>query len=148
MTFKSTRSFRNPLRLQNDKLELENNSYNVLGSQGPVGRPFRRIRSYDRLWRGRGWWWITNYWIKPMPGVSLSACRMQEEWRGEVVHLSWSPRAFLLKGFLTDKECDHLIKLVRVVSGSPRRFRCWVAYLICSSDNVCPWYAPLMHHWC
>ena len=36
----------------------------------------------------------------------------QEEWRGEVVHLSWSPRAFLLKGFLSDEECDHLIKLV------------------------------------
>ena len=37
----------------------------------------------------------------------------QEEWRGEVVHLSWSPRAFLLKGLLSDEECDHLIELVR-----------------------------------
>ncbi len=37
---------------------------------------------------------------------------MQEEWRGEVIHLSWAPRAFLLKGFLSDEECDHLIKLV------------------------------------
>lgn len=36
----------------------------------------------------------------------------QEEWRGEVVHLSWSPRAFLLKGFLSDEECDHLINTV------------------------------------
>ncbi len=33
----------------------------------------------------------------------------QEEWRGEIVHISWSPRAFLLKNFLTDEECDHLI---------------------------------------
>ena len=38
---------------------------------------------------------------------------MQEEWRGEVVHLSWSPRSFLLKGFLSDEEADHLIALVR-----------------------------------
>jgi prolyl 4-hydroxylase len=26
------------------------------------------------------------------------------------IHLSWEPRAFLLKGFLSDEECDHLIK--------------------------------------
>ena len=44
-------------------------------------------------------------------------CHAQEEWRGEVVHLSWSPRAFLLKGFLSDEECDHLIKLVRGAAG-------------------------------
>lgn len=37
---------------------------------------------------------------------------MQEEWRGEVIHLSWSPRAFLLKNFLSDEECDHLINTV------------------------------------
>lgn len=36
-----------------------------------------------------------------------------EEWRGEVVHLSWRPRAFLYKRFLSDAECDHLIALVR-----------------------------------
>ena len=29
------------------------------------------------------------------------------------MHLSWSPRAFLLKGLLSDEECDHLIELVR-----------------------------------
>lgn len=46
--------------------------------------------------------------------------RAQEEWRGEVVHLSWSPRAFLLKGFLSDEECDHLIKLVRGAAGARR----------------------------
>ena len=43
----------------------------------------------------------------------------QEEWRGEVVEVSWSPRAFLLKSFLSDKECQHFIdkvctKLVRL----------------------------------
>ena len=44
----------------------------------------------------------------------------QEEWRGEVVHLSWSPRAFLLKGLLSDEECDHLIELVRGAGGGAR----------------------------
>lgn len=33
---------------------------------------------------------------------------MQEEWHGEVIHLSWRPRAFLYKRFLTDEECDHV----------------------------------------
>ncbi|KAG8387445.1 hypothetical protein BUALT_Bualt02G0022100 [Buddleja alternifolia] len=30
-----------------------------------------------------------------------------------VTQNSWSPRAFLYRGFLTDKECDHLITLLR-----------------------------------
>ncbi|KAF3785543.1 putative prolyl 4-hydroxylase 7 [Nymphaea thermarum] len=30
-----------------------------------------------------------------------------------VTQLSWHPRAFLYKGFLSDEECDHLIKLTR-----------------------------------
>lgn len=29
------------------------------------------------------------------------------------MHLSWSPRAFLLKGFLSQEECDHLINKAR-----------------------------------
>ncbi|EIE19822.1 hypothetical protein COCSUDRAFT_25518 [Coccomyxa subellipsoidea C-169] len=33
----------------------------------------------------------------------------KEEWRGEVIEVSWSPRAFLLKGFLKEAECEHLI---------------------------------------
>ena len=33
----------------------------------------------------------------------------QELWRGEVKQLSWSPRSFLLKGFLSDKECEYMI---------------------------------------
>ena len=36
---------------------------------------------------------------------------LQEEWRGEIVQLSWEPRAYLLKGFMADDECEHLIKL-------------------------------------
>ncbi|KAK9116957.1 hypothetical protein Sjap_015904 [Stephania japonica] len=30
-----------------------------------------------------------------------------------VTQLSWQPRAFLYKGFLSDEECDHLVKLAR-----------------------------------
>lgn len=30
-----------------------------------------------------------------------------------VTQLSWNPRAFLYKGFLSDEECDHLINLAR-----------------------------------
>ena len=40
-----------------------------------------------------------------MPCIMLAA---QEEWHGEVIHLSWKPRAFLYKKFLTDEECDYL----------------------------------------
>lgn len=42
-------------------------------------------------------------------GHTVGFGELKEEWRGEVIHLSWSPRAFLLKGFLSDEECDHLI---------------------------------------
>lgn len=37
---------------------------------------------------------------------------LQEEWRGEVVQLSWKPRAFHIKGFLSEEECDHIINTV------------------------------------
>lgn len=40
---------------------------------------------------------------------------LQEEWRGEVEQISWSPRAYIFKGFLTDAECDHLISHVRTL---------------------------------
>ena len=38
---------------------------------------------------------------------------LQEEWRGAVTTLAWSPRAFQLHGFLSEQECDHIMKLVR-----------------------------------
>lgn len=38
---------------------------------------------------------------------------LQEDWRGEILQLSWAPRSFLLKGFLSDEECAHLIKLAK-----------------------------------
>ncbi|KAL6758130.1 hypothetical protein V8C86DRAFT_2604305 [Haematococcus lacustris] len=46
-------------------------------------------------------------------GHTIGFGELKEEWRGEIVHLSWSPRAFLLKGFLSDEECDHLINKAR-----------------------------------
>lgn len=33
----------------------------------------------------------------------------QIEWSGEVQHISWQPRVFLYKKFLSDQECDHLM---------------------------------------
>lgn len=38
---------------------------------------------------------------------------LQLEWSGRVIPVSWSPRAFLFKDFLTDEECDHLTATVR-----------------------------------
>ena len=45
--------------------------------------------------------------LRPDPPTTAPP-RPQEEWHGEVVHLSWRPRAFLYKNFLTDEECEHL----------------------------------------
>ena len=41
---------------------------------------------------------------------------LQEEWRGEVEQVSWSPRAYIFKKFLSDAECDHLINNVRTIT--------------------------------
>ena len=38
--------------------------------------------------------------------------KLQDKWTGEVVELSWQPRAFLFKKFMTDEECDHIIAKV------------------------------------
>ena len=35
---------------------------------------------------------------------------LQDHWTGEVIELSWQPRAFLFKSFMTEAECDHLIE--------------------------------------
>jgi hypothetical protein len=50
------------------------------------------------------------YYGRPTP----RACRPppQEEWHGEVIRLSWKPRAFLFKKFLSEEECDHLVRMV------------------------------------
>eukprot|EP00877_Chromochloris_zofingiensis_P001599 jgi/Chrzof1/1143/Cz01g42060.t1 len=41
----------------------------------------------------------------------MAFCCAQEEWRGEVIQLSWSPRAYVFKKFMSDEECDHLINI-------------------------------------
>ncbi|GBF89340.1 prolyl 4-hydroxylase-like protein [Raphidocelis subcapitata] len=54
--------------------------------------------------------------VAPPPGnepFHVGYGTLQEEWRGEVVRLSWRPRAFLFKRFLSDEECDHLTRLSR-----------------------------------
>ena len=44
-----------------------------------------------------------------------------------MVRLSWSPRAYLLKGFLNDSECDHLIERVssNTVASGAGVLVCW-----------------------
>ncbi|KAI8463183.1 MAG: hypothetical protein J3K34DRAFT_381121 [Monoraphidium minutum] len=55
----------------------------------------------------------------PPPGagapeeVVLTYGEEESEWRGKVVRLSWRPRAFLWKNFLTEAECDHLVTMSR-----------------------------------
>lgn len=41
-------------------------------------------------------------------GHSVGYGELEEEWRGEVINLSWSPRLFYLKGLLTDEECEYI----------------------------------------
>eukprot|EP00878_Enallax_costatus_P015111 GHUV01015823.1.p1 GENE.GHUV01015823.1~~GHUV01015823.1.p1 ORF type:complete len:220 (+),score=29.90 GHUV01015823.1:209-868(+) len=42
---------------------------------------------------------------------SVGYGELEEQWHGEIVQLSWSPRAYVIKGFLTDAECDHIIAM-------------------------------------
>lgn len=50
----------------------------------------------------------------PVPGLQQQGfcCSVQDHWVGEVIELSWEPRAFLFKKFMTDEECDHVIAKV------------------------------------
>jgi hypothetical protein len=56
--------------------------------------------------------------IPPTSNIHHAKKNKQEEWRGEVIRLSWKPRAFLFKRFLSEAECDHIIAIVRFVSFS------------------------------
>ena len=38
---------------------------------------------------------------------------LQDEWSGEMLQLSWAPRTYVFKNFLSDEECDHLIKIAK-----------------------------------
>eukprot|EP00884_Botryococcus_braunii_P014162 jgi/Botrbrau1/22747/Bobra.0132s0080.1 len=62
-------------------------------------------------------------WKGELPGTSLDAspdsigasnassdtARAHMGWDGHIEELSWKPRAFLLKSFLSHEECDHLV---------------------------------------
>ena len=56
--------------------------------------------------------WSAALGVQTHPGTA-SFCTLQEDWRGEILQLSWAPRSFVLKGFLSEEECDHLIKLAK-----------------------------------
>lgn len=49
------------------------------------------------------------YYTQVSRAESVGYGELEEEWRGEVVQLSWKPRAFHIKGFLSEEECDHII---------------------------------------
>ena len=46
---------------------------------------------------------------------------LQDFWEGEVVEVSWKPRVFLFKGFLSEEECDHMIDIVSVCDCARQR---------------------------
>ena len=46
---------------------------------------------------------------------------LQDFWEGEVVEVSWRPRVFLFKGFLSEEECNHMIDIVSVFDCAERR---------------------------
>ncbi|KAF8063844.1 TRN1 [Scenedesmus sp. PABB004] len=50
---------------------------------------------------------------RALGGEVLGYGALEEEWRGEVEQLSWKPRAFLAKAFLSGEECDHIIAMSR-----------------------------------
>jgi hypothetical protein len=56
-----------------------------------------------------------------------------EQWQGEVVHLSWKPRVFLYKNFLNDAECEHI---KQKVGRTP--WLCVVACPVGASRSILP----------
>jgi hypothetical protein len=60
----------------------------------------------------------------------LLICVLQVEWRGEILQLSWSPRAYHLKGFLSDEECEHIKKIVSNSSNSSQHHILLAVYLL------------------
>ena len=71
--------------------------------------------------------------------ILLMGCLyVQEEWRGEVVEVSWVPRAFLLKNFLSDKECQHFINKVSLHVWKPP----WVVAVMMSERSTVPVLEP------
>lgn len=57
-----------------------------------------------------------------------------------MIDISWSPRAFLFKGFLTEEETTHLIEKVLHHNANPggcRSCRFWANRLCCSCLGPC-----------
>eukprot|EP00882_Tetradesmus_deserticola_P021641 GHRQ01023426.1.p1 GENE.GHRQ01023426.1~~GHRQ01023426.1.p1 ORF type:complete len:131 (+),score=7.54 GHRQ01023426.1:459-851(+) len=46
-----------------------------------------------------------------MFAAAVCVC-LQPDWRGEVIPVAWSPRAFHIKQLLTDEECEHIKRIV------------------------------------
>lgn len=77
--------------------------------------------------------------------LTHDSCVLQVEWRGEILQLSWSPRAYHLKGFLSDEECEHIKKIVSNSSNSSQHHillamlllhvGCWLVLLSCTRTN-------------
>eukprot|EP01025_Chloroclados_australasicus_P050639 TRINITY_DN5845_c0_g1_i1.p1 TRINITY_DN5845_c0_g1~~TRINITY_DN5845_c0_g1_i1.p1 ORF type:complete len:309 (-),score=38.08 TRINITY_DN5845_c0_g1_i1:202-1128(-) len=49
-------------------------------------------------------------WQGEVPKGVLFGEGLPHTWRGEIIQLSWRPRAYLLKNFLSEEECDHIIQ--------------------------------------
>ena len=47
--------------------------------------------------------------------VQIVCSALQELWRGEVQQISWKPRAFVLKNFMSTEECDYLVKKASLI---------------------------------
>lgn len=52
-----------------------------------------------------------SWFISSVQSESVGYGELEEEWRGEVEQLSWKPRAFLVKGFLSEEEANHIINM-------------------------------------
>lgn len=71
-------------------------------------------------------------------GETVGYGELKEEWRGEVIQLAWEPRAYLLRGFLEDEECEHLKKLVGAMGTGFCLHRLLVATRRCNGGKE-PW---------
>lgn len=62
-------------------------------------------------------------------GLIQRALSQQARWKGEMVELSWEPRATVFKNFLTPEECDTLIALACPFTQ--------LLFLSCSKNSNC-----------
>jgi len=74
-------------------------------------RERERERERTKRKKSNGIDWFRSSFLFSQPLNFSTKTPLQEEWRGRVSPVSWSPRAFVYEGLLTDAECDHLIAL-------------------------------------